>query len=107
MVATFNLIVPLKTIAFADNCWEWVMHRLDTLVPSMYIVPTDKAPMPGDIAVMYYEKSGLIHYAVVEAVLEGKVLISECNMWLLYESGCGYRFLPVNYVNMRGYYTPW
>ena len=59
-----------------------------------------------DIVVMFYEKSGLIHYAVVEATSNNFILISECNMWYLYPSGCGYRILKNNYKNIVGYHTP-
>lgn len=52
---------------------------------------------------MYYEKPGLPHVAFVEAVLDDKILISETN----YKAGeFTYRFIPKDYPNLWGYYTP-
>lgn len=91
--------------AYENNCWEWVNYRLDGIPPTVEIIPERRDPQVGDIAVMYYEKSGLTHYAVVEGVTLNHVLISETNMWHLYPSGTGYRFIPKDYANLQGYYS--
>lgn len=71
------------------------------------IIPVDREPQIGDIAVMYYEKSGQKHIAAVEGKFDnGSILISECNMWHLYKTGCGYRIIQPDYKNLRGFYAP-
>lgn len=82
------------------------MDRLDVLIPTKQIIPEYKSPSKGDIAVMYYEKSGLTHYAVVEWTQDNLLYISECNMFHLYPTGCGGRFITNSYKNLQGYYTP-
>lgn len=82
------------------------MYRLETLVPMVDIIAEDRQPYARDIAVIYYEKSGLTHYAVVEWTKDQLLLISECNMYHLYPTGCGYRFITKDYKNLQGFYTP-
>ncbi len=85
------------------------MHRLDATIPAVQIVTNTAEPEVGDIAIMRYQKAQRVipHYAVVEGVFDnGDVLISECNMWHLYKTGCGYRVLADDYPNLVGFYTP-
>lgn len=92
--------------AYEDNCWEWLQYRLDGVPPMAQIEPINKEPEVGDVAVMYYEKSGLTHFAVVEGIFDnGSFLVSECNMYHLYSTGCGYRILSTNYKNLTGFYN--
>jgi len=64
-------------------------------------------PNKGDLAMFYYEKSGLPHVAVVEYVFHnGGVLISEANMYHLYEDGVGTRYIPPQYHHLVGFYEP-
>lgn len=63
-------------------------------------------PKKGDLALFYYEKSGLPHVAVVEYVFDnGAVLISEANMYYLYSGGTGVRFMLPSYRHLIGFYT--
>ena len=71
------------------------------------IIPSNIESAVGDIVVMYYEKSGLTHFSVKEGTFaNGSILISECNMWHLYKTGCGYRIIPLDYKNLVGFYRP-
>lgn len=58
-------------------------------------------PQVGSIAVMRYEKQGLNHFGYVEALGEDYVLISETN----YKAGkFSYRFIPLDYPHLIGFY---
>lgn len=62
-------------------------------------------PKKGDLALFYYEKSGLYHIAVVEYVFDnGGMWISEANMYHLYKSGVGVRYIDQTYPRLIGYY---
>lgn len=63
-------------------------------------------PEVGDVAMFWYEKSGLPHIAVVEYVFDnGGVWVSEANMYHLYENGMGIRYLEPDYVHLIGFYS--
>ena len=63
-------------------------------------------PEVGDVAMFWYEKSGLPHIAVVEYVFDnGAVMVSEANMYHLYEDGLGIRYLESDYVHLIGFYS--
>lgn len=56
----------------------------------------------GFVAVFYYPKSGLWHFAVVEAAFEGGFIISECN----YNEGeCGARIIMDDYYALKGFFV--
>lgn len=62
-------------------------------------------PTKGDLALFYYEKSGLPHIAVVEYVFpNGGVFISEANMYHLYPDGMGIRYIESGYPHLVGFY---
>ena len=85
------------------------MYRLDERIPAKEIVANTTDPKVGDVAIMRYQKvySVIMHYAVVEGIFDnGDILVSECNMWHLYDSGCGYRVITVDYQNLVGFYSP-
>lgn len=78
------------------------MHRLEDAIPTRQIVPNSEAQI-GAIAIIDYK---VRHYAYVEGVYEdGSLLLSECNMWHLYKTGCGYRIIPSDYSKLIGFYV--
>lgn len=85
------------------------MQRIDERISTDQIVVNASEPKVGDIVIMRYQKvlKVIMHYAVVEGIFDnGDILISECNMWYLYKSGCGYRVISQDYQNLVGFYTP-
>lgn len=83
------------------------MHRLDISIPAAQIVPNTTEPEVGDIVIMSYQKGDKVipHFAVKEGDFEdGSFLVSECNMWHLYPTGCGYRVLTQDYPNLIGFH---
>lgn len=99
------LFFPIFTHAYDENnCWSYGTERIGKVV-SMATIRSNlhQDPQRGDLTYMWYEKAGLPHVAYVEAVLDDKILISETN----YHFGeFSYRFIPKDYPNLRGYYTP-
>ena len=92
----------------SNNCYSFAEYRVGTL-PAMRTMLSEAKPIlpkKGDLALFYYEKSGLPHIAVVEHVFDnGAVLISEANMYHLYSGGTGVRFMLPSYRHLIGFYT--
>lgn len=110
------------------------MSRIGYNIPSADLTVSTSTPHIGDVAVMRYEKidSSIMHYAYVEDVVELSfnsqlntlfsaqndwslanktktitlVVISECNMFYLYQNGCGKRVITSEYKHLLGYYHP-
>ena len=89
------------------NCYSWAEYRLGDL-PRMWDMMNQAQrihPQKGDLAMFWYEKSGLPHVAVVEYVFNnGEVIISEANMYHLYDDGVGVRYIEPNYPHLIGFY---
>lgn len=78
------------------------MARLNDTIPMKEIVPNSQAAT-GTIAIIDYK---VRHYAYIEGVFEdGSLLVSECNMFHLYPSGCGYRIIPSDYPDLVGFHA--
>lgn len=78
------------------------MYRVGDTIPAKEIQPNSE-PIAGAIAIIDYK---VRHYAYVEGVYDnGSLFISECNMWHLYPSGCGYRIIPSDYPDLVGFYA--
>lgn len=96
-----------------NNCYEYVESQLGDL-PSMAYIQThtiEKTPEAGDVVYFEYEKSygTLPHVAVVTwsnpDILPGWFLISESNMFHLYPTGIGSRFVSTGYKHLKGFYV--
>lgn len=94
--------VPIPT-AIEQNCWLWVQYRLQSAPKNTNFKYTMRTPKVGDIAVFFYEKPELMHYAVVEEVSEDSITISECNMQKLYGEHCGRRTIQNTYSHLLGF----
>jgi len=98
------LFLPITTQAYDRfNCWSYITERVDKIIPVVELINNaTTTPHLGDIAVMRYEKQGLNHFAYVELVTDDFILVSETN----YKAGIfGFRFLPLDYPNLIGYYN--
>jgi hypothetical protein len=100
--------MPHTALAFDPyNCYSWAEERVGPLPRMWTMINQAKVitPQKGDLALFYYEKSGLPHIAVVEYVFNnGGVLISEANMYHLYTGGFGVRYLDPGYTHLIGFY---
>ena len=95
----------IKTIESFDpwNCFSYTEWRLDKKLPPMrYIRPNTTASV-GTVAVMYYPKSGLRHFAFVEFVSENLILLSETNFK---QGEVGFRVIPRNDPALQGFWQP-
>lgn len=95
----------IKTIPSFDpfNCYSYVSWRLDKKLPPAKSLTADSPIAIGAIAIFYYAKSGLPHYAVVEYIDDDYFLISETN----YDEGVTQmRKIPYDYPNLKGFTHP-
>lgn len=98
------LCVPLTSVAYdPSNCWSYITERIGQRIPAKELIANiTPIPQVGSIAVMRYEKQGLNHFGFVEVITDSHILISETN----YKKGeFGYRFLSLDYQNLRGFYV--
>jgi hypothetical protein len=106
--AILGLTGPYRVHAYDPfNCYSWAEYRLGDLPPMWTMINGAKpiTPEKGDLALFYYEKSGLPHVAVVEYVFSnGGVFVSEANMYHLYQGGMGIRYIEPSYHHLVGFY---